>query len=143
MTVALSPATGTAERVCNNNDDLKIGRIEKVVQTGENAPETKLETPLDALIEAVLMSEEHGSVQEGTDIKIVLTVDDAADIVSVEDKTAVETVLGSSDNYKLGQYLDVNLLKIIGGEQEKITETSAPITITFSALFIVTKRRRK
>ena len=34
-------------------------------------------------------------------------------------------------DYKLGQYIDVNLLKLIGDSQEKITETKAPITVIF------------
>lgn len=34
-------------------------------------------------------------------------------------------------NYTIGQYLDVNLFKVINGERNVITETKATLTITF------------
>lgn len=109
-------------------DDLKTGKIEKEVEKGENAPQTELKTSIEELINAVLTDEEKAVVDDGTDIKIILTVEDATNNVSDEDKANVEAAIG---NNKLGQYLNVELWKIIGEEEEKITETNRPITITF------------
>ena len=112
-------------------DDLRIGKLEREVRSGENAPKTKLATSTNELIAATLTAEEEALIELGTDIKILLTVEDAADKTSEEDKTAVEEAIGGLSGYKLEQYLDINLLKIIGGKEEAIHETNAPLTITF------------
>lgn len=112
-------------------DDLKTGMIEKEVQSGDNAPAATLTTPADELINAVLTEEDKELVNEGKDIKIILTIDDAANKVSNADKAAVEAAIGNESGFILGQCLDVNLLKIIDGRQEKIAQTSTPLTITF------------
>lgn len=107
-----------------------IGNISKEVQFGENAPNAELTMPKEELINAVLTDEEQQSVvNDGKDIRIILTVEDATNNVSDEDKASVEAAIG---NNKLGQYLDVNLFKKIGDEEaKKIAETNRPITITF------------
>lgn len=107
------------------------GSISTEVQPGENAPETSLKTPLQELAEAVLTQEEKESVTDGVSIKIILTVNDATDTVPEEDKAKVEAAVNGLAGYRLGQYLDVNLLKIIGDMQTKITETNTPITVMF------------
>ncbi len=107
------------------------GSITEEIQPGENAPGTKITTPLDELADIVLTPAEKAEVNDGTDIIIILTIEDGTYLVPASDKTKVETVIGGMQDYKLGQYLDVNLLKIIGGVQEKITETNAPITVMF------------
>lgn len=107
------------------------GNISHEVQPGNNAPDTELKTPLEELIEAVLTPEEQEEVENGVDIKIILTVEDGTELVSDEDKEKIEETINGLTDYKLGQYLDVNLLKIIGEEQTKISETKAPIKITF------------
>ncbi|HBH96012.1 MAG TPA: hypothetical protein DDX91_09675, partial [Ruminococcaceae bacterium] len=111
--------------------DHKNGIITKDVRPGENAPKTEFETPLDELIEAVLTAEEREAVKNGMDIEIVLTVDDGTKFVSDEDRAKVEAAIDGINNCKLGQYLDINLFKILGGDQKRITETSALITIKF------------
>ncbi|MDE6727665.1 MAG: hypothetical protein K2J80_06965, partial [Oscillospiraceae bacterium] len=112
-------------------DDLKIGKLEKEVHSGENAPAAELKTPLDELVEAVLTPADQEMITTGVDIKIILTIDDGTALVSAEDKAAVETAIGGLTDCVLGQYLDVNLLKIISGKEEKITEAKSPITVTF------------
>ncbi len=124
------PATGE-----DNTDEPATsdkGNIIKDVSLSVNVPNTTLTTPLKELIASVLTHEEQEVINSGIDIKIMLTVDDATNNVSPQDKTAVENRLGGLKDYKLGQYLDVNLLKIIGGsEGVKITQTNKPITVTF------------
>ena len=113
-------------------DTLKIGKIHKDVQCGANAPATVLATPYEALVDAILSSEEQAAVNEGKDIQIILYVKDATGSVSAEDKEKIDTAIGGLKNYKLGQYLEVELLKKIGGSDgEKITRTNKPIRVTF------------
>ncbi len=110
-------------------DDLKIGKIETEVQAPVNV---EIATPQETLIAAALTADEQQEIEKGTDIKIILKVENAAENVPAEDKGKVETEINGLSGYKLGQYLDVTLLKKIGeGQEQKITETSAPIRITF------------
>ena len=113
-------------------DDLKIGKIETEVQAPANVPKPEIATPKDELIAAALTEDEQQKIKEGTGVKIILKVENAAENVSAEDKEKVEAEINGLYNYNLGQYLDITLLKKIGEDQEqKITETNAPITITF------------
>ena len=121
------PATGGTNPPSGNEN----GNITTEVQPGENVPATEVKTPKDELIDAVLTDEEKEQINNGVDIKIILKVEDGTDTVPAEDKANVEKKIGELPNYKLGQYLDVELLKIIGGVQEKITNTKSDITVTF------------
>ncbi len=113
-------------------DDLKIGKIETEVQAPANVPKPEIATPKDELMAAALTEDEQQKIKKGTGVKIILKVENAAENVSAEDKEKVEAEINRLSNYNLGQYLDITLLKKIGEDQEqKITETNAPITITF------------
>lgn len=108
------------------------GNITVDVQPGENAPNTELKTPFDELVDAVLTSEEQENIKNGIDIKIILIVSDATESVPTDDKAKIEAAIRGLSGYKLGQYLDLNLLKIIGNsEGVRITQTNKPITVTF------------
>lgn len=107
------------------------GNISIDVQPGENAPDTKLKTPFDELVYAVLTHEEQEKVKEGIDIKIILTVEDAGESVPDADRTAVEEALKELSGCKLGQYLDVSLIKTVGKESQRISGTYRPVRITF------------
>ncbi|MDE7194028.1 MAG: hypothetical protein K2O14_08670, partial [Oscillospiraceae bacterium] len=110
-------------------DDLRIGKIQTEVQAPVNV---EIATPIEELITAALTEEEQQKITEGTDIKIILKVENVTESVPAEDKGKVETEINGLSDYKLGQYLDITLLKKIGEEQEqKITMTNAPIKITF------------
>lgn len=111
-------------------DDLKIGRIETVIESGSGAP--KVELPdTRKLADAVMTEQEKEEVNKGAEIKIILKVEEAAETVPDADKAAVMSEISGLTNYKIGQYLDITLLKRIGDKQEMITNTSAPIMITF------------
>ncbi len=103
----------------------------KEVKTEDNVPKTKLTTRLDALIEAVIPENERAQIKESDRIKIVLRVEDAGETVPKEDKQAVSDVIEQMTDYKLAQYLDVSLFRIINDNESKITSTSKPITVTF------------
>lgn len=124
------PATGG-----DNTDEPSTsdkGNIIKDVSLSDNVPKTTLTTPLKELISSVLTDEEQEAANSGVNIKIMLTVNDATNNVSAQDKATAEDRLEQLKDYKLGQYLDINLLKIIGGSEGiKITQTNKPITVTF------------
>ncbi len=107
------------------------GSITEKVQPGANVPETTITTSLDELADIVLTPAEKAEVNDGTDIIIILTIEDGTYLVPAADKAMVEAVIGGMQGCKLGQYLDVNLLKIIGSVQKKIHETNALITVMF------------
>ncbi|MCM1299740.1 MAG: hypothetical protein NC203_06935 [Firmicutes bacterium] len=126
-----TPNTPTNPDTPDDPSDNKNGNIITEVEPGENVPPTELKTPKDELIDAVLTPEEKVQIEDGVDIKIILKVEDGTAKVPAEDKTNVEQAIGEMNDYKLGQYLDVELLKIIGGTQENIHETNSEITVTF------------
>lgn len=79
-----------------------------------------------------MTEDEQRKVNEGTDIKIILKVEDATSTVPADDRGKVETYIGNLTDHIFRQYLDVTLLKIIGEEQKQnITNTNKLITITF------------
>ena len=111
----------------------KEGNIQKEVRVeGANTLDASVATPLSELADIVLTKEEKQQAAAGTNIRIVLEVKDAPAAVSAADKTLVETALISSaaKGYTLGQYLDINLYKVVGDSRSAITETNRKITIT-------------
>lgn len=108
------------------------GSISMEIQHKDNVPDTKLNASVDELAKAVLTPEEQEELKNGADIKIILIVSDATKTVPTADKEKVEAAIKELDGYMLGQYLDLNLLKIIGSsEGVKITQTNKPIRVTF------------
>ena len=112
-------------------EDLRIGKIQAEVQAPANFPKPTISTPKEEIISIVLTQEEQEKVKEGMNIKIILKVEDASHSAPAEDKAKIETAVEGLEDYKLGQYLDVTLLKKIGDEQKAVTSTSKPITVTF------------
>ena len=105
----------------------EAGSIQKEVKKGNNAPDIKIPMTESQLANIVLTDEEKKAVEKGSDIKIVLTVDDASGQIGIKDKAVVESVLGEM---KIGQYLNVSLLKIIDHEESRISQTRGTIKIT-------------
>lgn len=108
---------------------IDLGNIDKEVQVGENAPAITIPMDTAKLADAVLTEEEKRMVENGANIKILLTVEDAGNTVSAEDKQKVEAASGK---YVIGQYLNIELLKIINGYGSNITATNLPIPIVIS-----------
>ncbi len=101
------------------------GYIEVIVSSGENAP--AISSDAKGLEETVLTPEEKQQA-EGVDIKVYLTVEDAGESISDADKAAVEEAL--EEDYRIGQYLDISLFKVIGENRTQILETKQSIRIT-------------
>ena len=116
----------------NEPTDPDSGNISVDVQPGENAPDTELKTPFEDLADAVLTPDEQENIKNGVDIKIILIVSDVTESVPADDRAKAEAAIRGLSGYKLGQYLDLNLLKIIEDRSEKISKTNAPITVMFT-----------
>ncbi|MCI8598172.1 MAG: hypothetical protein HFJ10_07010 [Lachnospiraceae bacterium] len=101
--------------------------VAKEVEKGENAPDTSLATSEKDLADMILTEEEKAQVANGTEIKIVLDVRNVTSTISNGEKEAVKKVL---NGYKAGQYLDLNLYKLIGESRSGISETAKKIRIT-------------
>lgn len=111
----------------------KEGNIKKEVRVeGEETLDAAVETPLSELADIVLTKEEKQKAADGTNIRIVLEVKNAFSVVSAADKALVEAALNGSlaKGYTLGQYLDIDLYKLIGNSRSDITETDRKITVT-------------
>ncbi len=127
---------GTKKFTCTvcgetQSEQIPMGKITTESSSGEGAPMTELKTSPEELIEAALSLEEKNIIRDGTDINIILKVDDASETAPKEDKQKVETQISGLSDCKLGQYLDVRLLKIIGSSETPITKTKEKITVTF------------
>lgn len=114
------PVTGT---------DPGSGTVTPEVKPGVNAPATNISTPAEELKDMLLTEEEKQQLQNGTDIRIVLEVQDAGNTVSVSDQAAVAQAL---NGFTVGQYLNVDLYKLIGENRADITETAEKIRIVMA-----------
>ena len=116
----IAPATGA-----------EPGNVTPEVKPGENAPETNISTSAEDLRKMLLTDEEKRQVQNGTDVKIVLEVQDAKDTVSDPDKAAIQQAL---NGFTVGQYLNIDLYKLVGADPDHnvITETPKKIKIVIT-----------
>lgn len=98
------------------------------IEKGDNSLNATVADSTSSLIKAVLTEEERDKLINGTsDIRIILSVTEGDGTVSLRDRAIISAALGE---YKLGTYLDISLYKVVDGVRERITHTSAPITIT-------------
>ena len=114
----IAPATGA-----------EPGNVTPEVKPGENAPETNISTPAGELREMLLTDDEKQQVQNGTDVKIILEVKDAGSTVSNSDKAAIQQVL---NGFTVGQYLNIDLYKLIDGDRTDMHETAEKIRIVIN-----------
>ncbi len=105
------------------------GTVTPEVKPGVNAPATNISTPTEELKDMLLTEEEKQQVQNGTDIRIVLEVQDAGNTVSVSDRAAIAQAL---NGFTEGQYLNIDLYKLVGADRTDITETAKKIRIVIA-----------
>ena len=105
------------------------GTVTPEVKPGANAPKTNISTPAAELEDMLLTEDEKRQVQNGTNIKIVLEVQDAGSIVSAEDKENIQQAL---NGFTVGQYLNIDLYKLVGAGRTNITETAKKIRIVIT-----------
>lgn len=125
--------TESIDRLPSQDDNTEperpaVLRLEVILS--ENAPETKLATLIGEAAQAVLASEDWIRFVQGTDITLVLTVEDAEDTISSADRKAAENML--KDAYHIGRHLNIGLFKVVGEDRTRITETAEKLTITIA-----------
>lgn len=111
---ATATETGTRHRDCRT---CQYRETETIPATGTESG-TGTVTP-----------EEKQQVQNGTDISIVLEVQDAGNTVSDTDKKSIEQAL---NGFSVGQYLHIDLYKLVGETREDITETANKIRLVIA-----------
>ena len=114
------PATGT---------EPGSGTVTPEVKPGDNAPATNISTPTEELKDMLLTEDEKQQVQNGTNIRIVLEVQDVGNAVSSSDKESIKQAL---NDFTVGQYLNIDLYKLVGSARTDITETAKKIRIVIS-----------
>lgn len=114
------PATG---------GDPGSGTVTPEIKPGVNAPATNISTPAEELKDMFLTDEEKQQVQNGTNIRIVLEVQDAGNTVSSSDKEAVAQAL---NGFTVGQYLNIDLYKLAEADRTDIHETAKKIRIVIA-----------
>lgn len=103
--------------------------------SGENAPHVSVNEDSAAklkeeVIAEHLTDEEREAIANGASLEIILSVEIAEATVSGEDKQSTEAIIADTE-YTVGQYLSIELLKLINGElSDRITELKTPISIT-------------
>ena len=111
------------------------GNVSKDVEKDEKAPDTVLSESAEELADIILTEVEKGQIGNGADIKFILDVKDAGDTVSSSDKTSVQQALDGNTvvkGFSVGQYLDINLFKVIGGIRNAISQTARKLTIVIN-----------
>ena len=110
-------------------DDINVGSADgnHVVTIGKDS----VGTLKNEVIASHLTDEDKAAIKDGNKLDVLLSASDAADSVSDTDKQAAEALLEGT-GYTAGNYLNVDLLKQINGEEVgKITELNSPITLVF------------
>ena len=121
--------------VTDPDTDTDAGNVNVDSNSGENAPRVSIDGETAQKLEEEVMTErlteeEREAVANGADLDIILSVEDAGNTVPAEDKQAAETVM-ADNGYVIGQYLNIDLLKLINGELSgRITRLNTPISIT-------------
>lgn len=114
------------------------GSFEVKTESGINAPNVELSMEKEELEEALLTEEERKELEkeleDGKDIKLLLTVEDADEDVEAEDQ---QRIIEGASYYTVGQYLDIKLVKVVTDknnqkERMNITNTNAPIRIAIT-----------
>lgn len=104
------------------------GNYNLSTEPANNALNASIANNTSQLLSAVLTQEELDKLVNGTStVQIILSVTEGDGTVSLRDRAIISAALGE---YKLGEYLDISLYKVIDGVRERITHTSSPITIT-------------
>ncbi len=102
------------------------GWVEIDEEQGEAAPNTEFGMSKEELAGAVLTPEELSGITAGIVVKIILTVENVDSSVSEADKQTVQALVG---DYIVGEYLDIQLFKLIGADRTAILQTNGKIRI--------------
>lgn len=110
-----------------NESEFK-GNYNLSTEQANNALNASIADNTSQLLAAVLTQEERDNLVNGnSNVQIILSVTEGDGTVSLRDRAIISAALGE---YRLGEYLDISLYKVIDGVRERITHTNSPITIT-------------
>jgi len=123
----------TTEAPAETEQSYILKRVESVDYKAE------ISGSISDLMNSVLTQQEKEMVNSGSMLEILLTMD-KIDSVSDNDNKAVKEAL---DDYKVGQYIDVNLYKIIDGTQYKLNNTNDSVTIKINIPEVLRKPDRE
>ena len=99
------------------------GSISKRVESPDYIAE--MPDSVSELANNVLTPQEIMLINSGSVIEILLTIDKISTVSNTDGAAMTEVLNG----FKMWQYLDINLYKIIDGTRDKISGTSNPVTI--------------
>lgn len=114
--------------ICGAESEVSIPRkegiVEKGTSRGQNAPDAEFAMDTKELAGIVLTEKE---LQDNSNARITLTINNITSHVDIRDRVAVEQMLGA---YQVGQYLDITLCKEVdSNEKDWITETNDKLRI--------------
>ncbi|MDD6882067.1 MAG: LPXTG cell wall anchor domain-containing protein, partial [Firmicutes bacterium] len=96
----------------------------------DNAYSGSLDNSREEIYNKLLTAEEKALVEQGTSVKVSLSVKDISSTVSASNKALIEKNLGKN---KVGLYLDITLSKQIGDNAAvNVTETNGKVKVTIS-----------
>lgn len=143
--LATATESGEKERTCSicsyketvatsydkpaSDTDSDAGKIENTTDSSKNDCTANVEITKSEIIEKLdLTPEELSRVENGENISINLEVkaEEPKNIPQAEKKEA-EKKLESGE--KIGQYLDINLFKVVGNDKSKVSQTKGEIKI--------------
>ena len=127
---AYDSATAPVRVNSENQDNI----VKEVTIKAENTFNAVIAAAVSELADIVLTPEEKQLAEDGANIKIVLDIQDVGNTVSAADKAVVEGALniGTARGFAVGQYLDVNLFKVINESRNAIHETNRKIAVTMA-----------
>lgn len=121
----------TDSEIDRTNTNGAHGNIYKVVRCGRDAPWTYLDTSLEELIDILATDRDLAAVKdEATDMEFLLTVRNADRTVSIDDRRITEKLAAQTDE-RIGQYLDIDLYKLLGRDRWQLHETERNLRIRF------------
>ena len=108
-----------------------MGNIDVVPETGEGAPQLTLtESEKADLEDAALTDEDKEALNNGADIDIILSIEDATETVSDDDKALTDEAV--ADSYTVGQFINIDITKIIDGAEYAVTQLGKEISLTIA-----------
>ena len=127
---AYNPDTAPVRVTSENQGNI----VKEVTIKAEDTFNAAIAQAVSELADIVLTQEEKELADVGANIKIVLDIEDAQNTVSAADKAVVESALNTdaAQGFTVGQYLDVNLFKIINDNRSAIRETNEKILVTIA-----------
>lgn len=111
-------------------DKLKGPGTVEITANKDNAYSGSLDNSSEEIYNKLLTAEEKALVEQGTNVKVSLSVKDISTTVSASNKALIEKNLGKN---KVGLYLDITLSKQLGENGAvNVTETNGKVKVTIS-----------